>query len=437
MCGNKQLFDEFDRVLILQSPGHQLLSYDTTFQLGDFYLSALSFRHTIFQEDPVIPVGFLLHERKHTSYHIEFFDVCCKLTPALKTMQKPIVTDEEQAYVNAISKCMPGAPHLRCWNHVVQAAERWLRKHWAKSDDLAVYRSDLKELLHLSSKEEYEKRLSSMSEKWSAPFFDYFNNNIHPDIESLARWAIEPYGVYCPFSGITNNQAEGINFVLKQLQEWKEAPVDCMVLALHYLQGYYISEIARGQQNLGNYHLRSEFSNLLAMPLFLPNSTIYSPEEIVLRIKENMLCQPDSISQHADYPNGTDVSSEASIMNLNSQHLSQKERAKHVIEDSKISFDCKLHTFTIMGSTCPHVVTLHPKETCSCPSTTECYHILAAKMAIGKQEDLKRGTLNLTQLRRNSRPKHSKTSGRKRPRPGDCDVTPAPDAMKQSKSVAG
>jgi len=38
-------------------------------------------------------------------------------------------------------------------------------------------------------------------------------------------------------------------------------------------------------------------------------------------------------------------------------------------------------------------VTLYPKETCSCPTTTECYHIMAAKMAIGKQEDVKRKTL--------------------------------------------
>ena len=239
VCGNKQLFDELDRVLVLKSPCHQLLSYDTTFQLGDFYVSVLSFPHTIFQEDQVIPVAFLLHERKHASYHIEFFDVCCKLIPALKTTQKPIATDEEQAYVKAISKCMPDASHLRCWNHVVQAAGTMLFKllkdeHCAKGDDVAVYRSDLKELLHLPSKEEYTKQLSSMSGKWSAPFFDYFNN-IHPDIESLDRWAIEPYGIYCPFSGITNNQAEGINFALKQLQKWKEAPLDCMVLALHYL----------------------------------------------------------------------------------------------------------------------------------------------------------------------------------------------------------
>jgi len=152
----------------------------------------------------VIPVAFLLHERKLASHHIEFFDVCCKLIPALKATRKPIVTDEEQAYVTAISKCMPDVPHLRCWNHVIQAAERWLRDHLpkGKSDDVAVYRSNLKELLHLSSKEEYTKQLSSMSGKWRAPFW-LFQSNIHPDIESLARWAIEPYGVYCPYDDIT------------------------------------------------------------------------------------------------------------------------------------------------------------------------------------------------------------------------------------------
>jgi len=42
----------------------ELLSYDTTFQLGDFYVSVLCFRHTLFKEAPVIPAAFLVHERK-------------------------------------------------------------------------------------------------------------------------------------------------------------------------------------------------------------------------------------------------------------------------------------------------------------------------------------------------------------------------------------
>ena len=54
-----------DEVLQLQSQS-QLISYDTTFQLGDFYLSPLIFRHTLFTQKPCIPALFLLHERKLT-----------------------------------------------------------------------------------------------------------------------------------------------------------------------------------------------------------------------------------------------------------------------------------------------------------------------------------------------------------------------------------
>ena len=96
ICINKELLDELDCVLLVQSPSPQLLSYDTTFQLGDFYVSTLAFRHTLFKEAPVIPVAFLIHERKLQACHDELFGICCKLVPALK----PIVTDEEQTYVN-------------------------------------------------------------------------------------------------------------------------------------------------------------------------------------------------------------------------------------------------------------------------------------------------------------------------------------------------
>ena len=33
----------------------QLLSYDTTFSMGDFYVSALLFKHSILEESPVVP----------------------------------------------------------------------------------------------------------------------------------------------------------------------------------------------------------------------------------------------------------------------------------------------------------------------------------------------------------------------------------------------
>ena len=109
--------------------------------------------------------------------------------------------------------------------------------------DISVYLSDIRDLFHLPTEEEYTSKLASMKQKWSAPFSDYYTNQIHPDVHSIARWAIESYGVYHPYSGVTNNQSESLNHVLKQLQEWCELPLDCMILALNHLQSYYKVEI--------------------------------------------------------------------------------------------------------------------------------------------------------------------------------------------------
>jgi len=86
-----------DRVLLLPSLSHQLLSYDTTFNLGDFYVSVLSFRHVLFKENPVIPAAFALHERKFQTVHEHFFlkfAASCH-QPFQKLYTHPIVTDEE------------------------------------------------------------------------------------------------------------------------------------------------------------------------------------------------------------------------------------------------------------------------------------------------------------------------------------------------------
>ena len=332
----------------------------------------------------------------------------------------PIVLDEEKGIINAVTTSLPSVTRLRCWNHLLRDVTRWLRSHGAKSDDVSVYLSDLRELFHQPTEAEYRESFKNMTQKWSTPFREYYTNEIAPDITSISRWAIEPYGVYDPYSGVTNNQAESLNYVLKQLQEWHEAPVDCMILALHHLQSYYLVEIARGQHNMGDYHLHAQFSPLAETTPF-PTST-YSPHEIVSRIKGKLA---ESMQPSLSDSN----QSSASASKPPPKKLSQLERAREVIEQNRLSVDTKLHTFTVLGSERPHAVTLFPKESCSCPSTTTCYHILAARMSIGLTElQQPQHQMNLTQLRRNSRKRREKKSGRKHPRPGDCEIVPAPDA---------
>ena len=37
------------------------LSYDTTFEMGDFYVSVLTYGQNEFEETPVIPLMFMIH----------------------------------------------------------------------------------------------------------------------------------------------------------------------------------------------------------------------------------------------------------------------------------------------------------------------------------------------------------------------------------------
>ena len=103
--------------------------------------------------------------------------------------------------------------------------------------------------------------------------------------------------------------------------------------------------------------------------------------------------------------------------------------SRFIIENKQISHNQELGVFTVLGTTGrPHAIRIFPKESCTCPSTGRCYHILAVKMSIGLEDIDSRRKVNLTQLRRNTRSRGQKKSGRKAPRPGDYEIVPAPDA---------
>ena len=105
VCGFDTVLKELELVLQAQFESTQLLSYDTTFQLGDFYLSLLLFRHTLFSPSPVIPSLFLIHERKFQACHEEFMQQLARSVPSLVTGKHkvPLVTDDEVG-IHRVSK---------------------------------------------------------------------------------------------------------------------------------------------------------------------------------------------------------------------------------------------------------------------------------------------------------------------------------------------
>ena len=63
VAGEVEMIQELNSVIQLKDED-LLLSYDTTFNLGEFYVSPLVFKHVVFTDNPLVAGLFLIHERK-------------------------------------------------------------------------------------------------------------------------------------------------------------------------------------------------------------------------------------------------------------------------------------------------------------------------------------------------------------------------------------
>ena len=92
-----------------------VLHYDTVFNIGDYYLSILTFRHGLFIGNPIISCAYMIHSRRYHSDHCEFLKAVTNVVPSLASKQVNIVTDREFKFDNSI---FPVGSHLYCWNHL-------------------------------------------------------------------------------------------------------------------------------------------------------------------------------------------------------------------------------------------------------------------------------------------------------------------------------
>ena len=80
--------------------------------------------------------------------------------------------------------------------------------------------------------------------------------------------------------------------VLKDLQEWKEAPLDCVELSLYQLQG---NEIKHGLAGLGEYTVAPEYVSLGTEGFSIDYLPTNCPKVIVRGIKDGKPQQLQSV----------------------------------------------------------------------------------------------------------------------------------------------
>ena len=159
----------------------QCLSCNTAFNMGQLCLSVINFRETEFEEEPVIPLLFMIHEAKTESAYSFLFLRLHELAPELmvspdELKRSVIFTNGEPVVVNALKRSLPDLPRFRCWLQAYRDIKEHLRNFGiSQPAKLQEYKNDFIYLLSMESKSEYTNALVDMVMKWDKVLFDIFN----------------------------------------------------------------------------------------------------------------------------------------------------------------------------------------------------------------------------------------------------------------------
>jgi hypothetical protein len=151
--------------------------------------------------------------------------------------------------VKAIRQILPEWKLVSCWNHILTDVEVWLKKRQVTVQEIAVYKSTIRELLSCQTSEEFTKKFTTFSISWSEVFKEYYDCFLFQRMEMACLYYLQFIGA--SVDSVTNNISESFNSVLKRRQDWEEVTVDAMVLVLYQLQNVYVTQIKRSLLGFG------------------------------------------------------------------------------------------------------------------------------------------------------------------------------------------
>lgn len=108
-------------------------------------------------------------------------------------------------------------------------------------------------------------------------------------MDSIAAFSVRSYcsEYFNDMTGITTNQSEGLNKLFKDIQQYKELPLDVVILSFLQLSIYYCNEIKKGYGNSGNYRLKPEFDSYYIDTRYVELRDSISPSEIIKNILQD------------------------------------------------------------------------------------------------------------------------------------------------------
>ena len=197
----------------MNSTGSYMLIWRTAAPNSIFLTTPFIFRHILFEGSPLVPLAYMIHERRQQNAHSIFVKLLKEKCPAINRTKVPLILDREKAMTNAFQQGLPNLDILYCWNHLRRDVKLWLTKHCASTTEIPFYMDGISYLLSCETIAVYETRKEQIKENWSQAMVEYYDNHLEKDItQHCARYIVEKYGLYDP-----HNTSESENAVIKRL----------------------------------------------------------------------------------------------------------------------------------------------------------------------------------------------------------------------------
>ncbi|KAK0417662.1 hypothetical protein QR680_013134 [Steinernema hermaphroditum] len=399
------------------------LTYDTQFEVGDYYLSTLTYRHPLFKGNPIIPLAYVVHDRRYSRDHRNFFSELWAKHPALNRHRTVFITDQEFDFEDSI----PNVKHVWCWNHVKRNFQHYVNKVKHHKAHEACRRFNY--LTTQPTEEQFDQVWATIKQDGSFKehhkLIKYVEETVIPKWKQHAAvWQLKRAGIENPLQGITSNAAESMNHVISSMNKHQEKAVDVLATSLYFLTVFYNNEIARGYHSYGGFELRSEYSHV-ALPRHMMPELPFVPQDIV-----GFVLNDSTLPTHMNSAVPQEHAS-ADPLRAYAESLIRDNRVA-VHNKGIISVQDRMETCAIQLSTSKERITLK----CSC-KVTGCAHVLAAQLFLNVQP--KDAVKNSSRLREQLRiASKQKPSGRKIPRREDLDaIDDSNDEEEDSTGMCG
>ena len=189
----RQLFQEVEWV----GSGEQCVSYDTQFNLGDYYASTLTVRDPRMESKqtgtiPVVPAFLVIHDRKFAWDHNLALSVITMYVPELK--RKRFIGSSDDEFTKPMVVNLPNAIIVKDENHLLQKIGRAIERRGGNLRARNFMKDEFRQLIRCTSRAMYEKVVKLRKEKWEPKFRSYMERYILPEIDRSALWTAREVG---------------------------------------------------------------------------------------------------------------------------------------------------------------------------------------------------------------------------------------------------